>query len=100
MQNQIKTKTRLAFIQFIFSTFFSDHKIIDETENFQKYFYKLSVPSIEKDKDSIWESKWATKVDLPDPWNGKWKSYSKKYCPTYCKVWEDVTTNYKKWKII
>ena len=55
MQNQIKTKTRLAFIQFIFSTFFSNKPILDETENFQKYFYKLSVPSINKnkDKDSI-----------------------------------------------
>ena len=55
MQNQIKTKTRLAFIQFIFSTFFSNKPILDETENFQKYFYKLSVPPINKnkDKDSI-----------------------------------------------
>ena len=49
MQNQIKTNTRLAFIQFIFSTFFSNNKIIDEKEDFQNYFYKLSVPSIEKD---------------------------------------------------
>ena len=53
MQNQIKTNTRLAFIQFIFSTFFSNNKIIDEKENFQNYFYKLSVPSIEKDKKEI-----------------------------------------------
>jgi len=53
MQNQIKTKTRLAFIQFIFSTFFSSKETIDETEHFQNYFYKLSVPSIEKDKESI-----------------------------------------------
>tara|TARA_B100001173_G_C15901753_1_gene510154 strand:- start:172 stop:639 length:468 start_codon:yes stop_codon:yes gene_type:complete len=49
MQNQIKTNTRLAFIQFIFSTFFSNNKIIDEKEDFQNYFYKLSVPSVEKD---------------------------------------------------
>ena len=53
MQNQIKTNTRLAFIQFIFSTFFSNNKIIDEKQNFQNYFYKLSVPSIEKDKKEI-----------------------------------------------
>ena len=54
MQNQIKTNTRLAFIQFIFSTFFSNNKIIDEKEDFQNYFYKLSVPSIEKDnKETI-----------------------------------------------
>ena len=49
MQNQIKTNTRLAFIQFIFSTFFSNNKIIDEKEDFKNYFYKLSVPSVEKD---------------------------------------------------
>ena len=49
MQNQIKTNTRLAFIQFIFSTFFSNNDIIEEKEDFQNYFYKLSVPSIEKD---------------------------------------------------
>jgi len=53
MQNQIKTNTRLAFIQFIFSTFFSNNKIIDEKEDFQNYFYKLSVPSIEKDNKEI-----------------------------------------------
>ena len=53
MQNQIKTNTRLAFIQFIFSTFFSNNDIIDEKEDFQNYFYKLSVPSIEKDKKEI-----------------------------------------------
>ena len=40
MQNQIKTKTRLAYIQFIFSTFFSNDEVIDETENFHKYYYK------------------------------------------------------------
>ena len=51
MQNQIKTNTRLAFIQFIFSTFFSNKEVIDETEDFQNYFYKLSVPSLDKDKD-------------------------------------------------
>ena len=53
MQNQIKTKTRLAYIQFIFSTFFSNDKTIDETENFQSYFYKLSIPSTNKDQETI-----------------------------------------------
>ena len=53
MQNQIKTKTRLAYIQFIFSTFFSKGEIIDETAHFQNYFYKLSIPSTEKDQETI-----------------------------------------------
>ena len=53
MQNQIKTNTRLAFIQFIFSTFFSNKEVIDDREDFQNYFYKLSIPSIEKDKETI-----------------------------------------------
>ena len=53
MQNQSKTETRLAFIQFIFSTFFCNNTIIEETEQFQNYFYKLSVPSLEKDKNSV-----------------------------------------------
>ena len=53
MQNQIKSKTRLAFIQFIFSTFFSKKEILDETINFQNYFYKLSIPTIEKDNEAI-----------------------------------------------
>ena len=55
MQNLIKTKTRLAYIQFIFSTFFSKGEIIDETENFQNYFYKLSIPSTEKDKETTFD---------------------------------------------
>ena len=53
MQNQIKTKTRLAFIQFIFSTFYSNEEIIDETEHFQNYFYKLSIPSSDDNRESI-----------------------------------------------
>ena len=53
MQNYIKTNTRLVFIQFIFSTFFSNKEVTDDTEDFQNYFYKLSVPSIEKDKKEI-----------------------------------------------
>ena len=53
MQNLIKTKTRLAYIQFIFSTFFSKDEKIDETEHFQSYFYKLSIPSTENDQVTI-----------------------------------------------
>ena len=53
MQNQIKTKTRFAFIQFIFSSFFSNEKILDDIEKFKNHFYKLSVPSIEKKKESV-----------------------------------------------
>ena len=53
MQNQIKTKTRLAYIQFIFSTFFSNGEVIDETAHFQNYFYKLSIPSTKKDQETI-----------------------------------------------
>ena len=53
MQNLIKTKTRLAFIQFIFSNFFSEDEILEDTENFQNYFYKLSIPSTDKNQETI-----------------------------------------------
>ena len=52
MQNQIKTETRLAFIQFIFSSFFSDSSFEDNTYAFENYFYKLSVSSIEQNKQT------------------------------------------------
>ena len=55
MQNRIKTKTRLAYIQFIFSTFFSNDDVIDEIEHFKKYFYNLSIPSTNKDQETIFE---------------------------------------------
>ena len=55
MQNRMKTKTRLAYIQFIFSTFFSNDEVIDETEHFQKYFYNLSIPTTNKDQETIFE---------------------------------------------
>ena len=51
MQNQIKTKTRLAYIQFIFSTFFSNGEITDEADLFQSYFNKLSIPSTKEDQE-------------------------------------------------
>ena len=53
MQNQIKTKTRLAYIQFIFSTFFSNGEIADKTDHFQRYFYKLSIPSSEQGQETV-----------------------------------------------
>ena len=55
MQNLIKTKTRLAFIQFIFSNFFSEDEILEDTENFQNYFYKLLIPSADKDQETIFD---------------------------------------------
>jgi transcription termination factor NusB len=53
MQNQIKTETRLTFIQFVFSTFFSDKVLEDQIISFENYFYKLPVSSIEKNKESF-----------------------------------------------
>ena len=53
MQNQIKTETRLTFIQFVFSSFFSDLSIEDEVINFQNYFYKLSISSIDQKTESL-----------------------------------------------
>ena len=53
MQNSIKTKTRLAYIQFIFSTFFSNGEITEEAFNFLSYFNKLSIPSTKKDQEII-----------------------------------------------
>ena len=55
MQNLIKTKTRLSFIQFIFSNFFSEDEILEDTENFQNYFYKLLIPSTDKDQETIFD---------------------------------------------
>ena len=53
MQNQIKTQTRLTFIQFVFASFFFDNTVDDELLNFQNHFYKLPVSSIEHDEESI-----------------------------------------------
>ena len=52
MQNQIKTETRLAFIQFIFSSLFSNSSVEECTNDFENYFYKLSVSSIEQKKET------------------------------------------------
>ena len=51
MQNSIKTETRLSFIQFIFSSFFSKSTVEENVNEFENYFYKLSVPSIKQNKD-------------------------------------------------
>ena len=54
MQNHIKTETRLAFIQFIFSSLFSDATVEKNTDEFENYFYKLSVSSMgQKNETSI-----------------------------------------------
>ena len=52
MQNHIKTETRLAFIQFIFSSLFSDATIKENTNEFENYFYKLSVSSMEQNNET------------------------------------------------
>tara|TARA_B100001250_G_scaffold221661_1_gene190116 strand:+ start:467 stop:931 length:465 start_codon:yes stop_codon:yes gene_type:complete len=51
MQNSIKTETRLSFIQFIFSSFFSNSTVEENMNEFENYFYQLSVPSIKINKD-------------------------------------------------
>lgn len=53
MQNHIKTETRLAFIQFIFSSFFSELSVKANSNDFEKYFNKLSVSSIEQKNESL-----------------------------------------------
>ena len=53
MQNYIKTETRLAFIQFIFSSLYSNSSVEENTNIFENYFYKLSVSSIEQKKEII-----------------------------------------------
>ena len=53
MQNYIKTETRLAFIQFIFSSLFSNSSFEENMNDFENYFYKLSVPSIKKNKEIL-----------------------------------------------
>jgi len=53
MQNYIKTETRLAFIQFIFSSLFSNSSFEENMNDFENYFYKLSVPSINQNKEIL-----------------------------------------------
>jgi len=74
MQNQIKTETRLAFIQFIFSSLFSDSSIEENINDFENYFYQLSVSSIDQNKE------------IPINFN---KNYFKKLTKSY----DDFTKN-------
>jgi len=53
MQNYIKTETRLVFIQFIFSSLFSNSSFNENINDFENYFYKLSVSSIEQKKETL-----------------------------------------------
>ena len=53
MRNQIKTETRLAFIQFVFSSLASENSIEDNISDFEDYFYKLSISAIDQDKELI-----------------------------------------------
>jgi transcription termination factor NusB len=53
MQNHIKTETRLALIQFIFSSFFSDLSLIEHSNDFEKYFNKLSISSIDQNEELL-----------------------------------------------
>ena len=53
MKNHIKTETRLAFIQFIFSSFYSDSSIEENSNNFEKYFHKLAISSIDQKEESF-----------------------------------------------
>ena len=68
MQNQIKTDTRLAFIQFIFSSLFSESSLEENIHDFENYFYKLSVSSFDQ------------KNDIPINFN---KNYFKKLTNSY-----------------
>ena len=53
MQNHIKTETRLAFIQFIFSSLYSESSIEENIRVFKDYFYKLPISSIEQTQESV-----------------------------------------------
>ena len=53
MQNQKKTETRLAFIQFIFSSLYSENSIEENIIDFEDYFYKLSISSIDQKKELV-----------------------------------------------
>jgi len=51
MQNKLKSKTRLAFIQYIFLTLSSDDDLIKIKNDFNEYFHNLVVSSIEEDRE-------------------------------------------------
>ena len=43
MQNYIKSQTRLAFVQYIFHLEFLDFKSLETIDEFQEYFYNVSI---------------------------------------------------------
>ena len=51
MQNYIKSQTRLAFVQYIFQSEYSNENSIDTIDDFQKYFYELNIASIDEKKE-------------------------------------------------
>ena len=51
MQNYIKSQTRLAFIQYIFQSEFTNFKSLDSIDDFQNYFYNLNISSIGQKKE-------------------------------------------------
>lgn len=53
MQNITKSKTRLAFIQFIFLTYSKDDNFKSLVEEFENYFHNLNVSSIEENMENI-----------------------------------------------
>lgn len=53
MQNYIKSQTRLAFVQYIFQSEHSGENTYETIDNFQKYFYKLNIASMDEKKDFI-----------------------------------------------
>tara|TARA_Y100000996_G_scaffold408688_1_gene388173 strand:+ start:547 stop:1017 length:471 start_codon:yes stop_codon:yes gene_type:complete len=50
MQNFVKSQTRLAFVQFIFQSEFSDTELKDSIDDFQKYFYNSNIALIGDEK--------------------------------------------------
>ncbi len=53
MQNYIKSQTRLAFVQYIFQSEQSGENTYESIDNFQKYFYKLNIASMDEKKEFI-----------------------------------------------
>ena len=51
MQNFVKSQTRLAFVQFIFQSEFSDLDAQENIKDFQHYFYNSNIALIGDDKE-------------------------------------------------
>ena len=52
MQNLLKSKTRLAFIQYIFLSLSTDQDLKKIKDDFDNYFHNLVVSSIEENKEN------------------------------------------------